>query len=665
MKACDIPILMYHDIGVYRSPWCITPELLESHLKYLSDHNIHTITMQELDFLLKVDGDLPQDCVVLTFDDARLGVHTYALPLLNKYSMKATLFVVSDWVQDHNAIPEREYYSEFMTIQDVQDCLQNGWELGSHSKTHRKLSTISESEYESELKDSKRVLESIFNTNITSYGIPYGQLNDKMQNLIPPTYISAVSTKRGLAKTPFSFARQWVTPDVSHVIFPLLLTKQTLSICMIVKNEEKFLPACLTSIAPIADEIIIIDTGSNDQTINIAKQFNAKIIEIPWENNFSTARNISLQHATSDWIFVIDADEIMTSSDLILIENAIHHPMVDAYQIITKNYTNATQSSHFTPTPNHPHSHNFPGYVPSIKVRLFKNKPDYRFQGDVHELIDNSIINSAGKLELLPISIHHYGELKNNTSEKLNLHLQLNKKKVEEDPKNEKALFDLAMQQKLTNQPQEALSTLNLLLIHNPTHIPAYIEQGICYTKLHQFQKAEQCYQKAKEIILTTNNSFIDTASSSPTKTTPSTITSTPSNKKYLCEIYFGLGYIYLQRSTPPTSENLLDAQINFENALELNPKHLLARINLGAIYEKQHQYSKAIAHLKYALTLHPTNPQALFNLGVVYEKQKQLLIARDYYQQATGAGHPQAQKYAEKITLFLEKSNHKDNQFS
>jgi glycosyltransferase involved in cell wall biosynthesis len=83
----------------------------------------------------------------------------------------------------------------------------------------------------------------------------------------------------------------------------------TLSLCMIVKNEEKFLPRCMESIKGLVDEIIIVDTGSTDSTIEIAKRYNAKIYHHQWENSFSKARNYSLKYATCKWILILDADE--------------------------------------------------------------------------------------------------------------------------------------------------------------------------------------------------------------------------------------------------------------------------------------------------------------------------------------------------------------------
>ncbi|MFR9069355.1 MAG: glycosyltransferase family 2 protein, partial [Paraclostridium sp.] len=98
---------------------------------------------------------------------------------------------------------------------------------------------------------------------------------------------------------------------------------KTLSICMIVKNEEKNIGRCLDSIKEISDEIIIVDTGSTDRTIEICKSYFAKIIQYKWNNDFSEARNISIDYATKDYILFLDADEEIPKEDLIKIKNLL------------------------------------------------------------------------------------------------------------------------------------------------------------------------------------------------------------------------------------------------------------------------------------------------------------------------------------------------------
>ena len=96
----------------------------------------------------------------------------------------------------------------------------------------------------------------------------------------------------------------------------------TISLCMIVKNEEAFLEQCLKSIKDYVDEIIIVDTGSTDRTVEIAERFTDKIYFHAWENSFSKARNQSLAYATGDWIFIMDADEEMLTGSGELLRQA-------------------------------------------------------------------------------------------------------------------------------------------------------------------------------------------------------------------------------------------------------------------------------------------------------------------------------------------------------
>ena len=116
--------------------------------------------------------------------------------------------------------------------------------------------------------------------------------------------------------------------------------KPTISACMIVKNEEEFLPNCLNSIKDAVEEIIIVDTGSTDDTITIAKNFGAKVYHHPWNDSFSEARNHCLNHASGDWILQIDADEELEQADIPKLRLAIsdnrYNGIIVAIQSIIK-----------------------------------------------------------------------------------------------------------------------------------------------------------------------------------------------------------------------------------------------------------------------------------------------------------------------------------------
>jgi glycosyltransferase involved in cell wall biosynthesis len=91
--------------------------------------------------------------------------------------------------------------------------------------------------------------------------------------------------------------------------------KPRLSVCMIVKNEERFLGQCLASVKDIADELIVIDTGSTDRTVEIAREHGAHVGHFEWCNDFAAARNASIAPATGDWILFLDADEGLSPAE--------------------------------------------------------------------------------------------------------------------------------------------------------------------------------------------------------------------------------------------------------------------------------------------------------------------------------------------------------------
>jgi len=91
----------------------------------------------------------------------------------------------------------------------------------------------------------------------------------------------------------------------------------TVSAALIVKNEERTLGRCLASIQGAVDEIVVVDTGSEDATKQVARQFGARVLDFPWRDDFGAARQFAFDHATSDWVFWLDADDVVIGADQI------------------------------------------------------------------------------------------------------------------------------------------------------------------------------------------------------------------------------------------------------------------------------------------------------------------------------------------------------------
>lgn len=168
--------------------------------------------------------------------------------------------------------------------------------------------------------------------------------------------------------------------------------EKTLAVCMIVKNEEKCLPRILSDIQGLYDELIIVDTGSTDQTIAIAKKMGAHVVSLAWTGDFSTARNRSVEEATSGWIMWLDADDRLEAEDVKRLQSLKHtlqSGCVYNLEVVNK------IADGFSP--------------PFMQMRLFPNDTRLRFENRVHESIAGSAKKNGFKTMHLPVKVIHTG----------------------------------------------------------------------------------------------------------------------------------------------------------------------------------------------------------------------------------------------------------------
>ncbi|MBP1711309.1 MAG: SAM-dependent methyltransferase and glycosyltransferase, partial [Deltaproteobacteria bacterium] len=257
--------------------------------------------------------------------------------------------------------------------------------------------------------------------------------------------------------------------------------KGTLSLCMIVKNEEKHLVRCLRSVRDIVDEIIIVDTGSTDKTIEIAKVFGAKLFDFPWTGDFSAARNHSLAQATGEWILVLDGDEAISARDFDELRALTRKrpPSPVAYHIATRNYVSNMSVLGWTPNDGQYPEEAGTGWVTSAKVRLLPRRKDIFFSNPVHELVENSLKKAKIPIHPSKIIVHHFGKLDiQRDVQKGEDYYLLGKIKYESDPTNVKHIYELAKQAHQLHKDDETVELwLKLLsLIEGDPQSPNYQE---------------------------------------------------------------------------------------------------------------------------------------------------------------------------------------------
>ena len=226
-------------------------------------------------------------------------------------------------------------------------------------------------------------------------------------------------------------------------------TKLKISVCYIVKNEEHNLPRSLDSLKGQIDEIVVVDTGSTDNTIEVAKSYGAKVLESPWNNDFSTPRNMALDNATGDWIIFLDADEYFTDETCKNVRNVIEQADKNGKNGLLVNLVNidVDQNNRVLDTT----------YI----LRMYRNVKEWRFVGRIHEELRKAGGGTIDKISLVPtnkLELYHTGYSAKVNADKARRNLGL-----------------LLAELKLTDHPEK---------------IYGYIAQ--CYNGLFDYENAEK-----------------------------------------------------------------------------------------------------------------------------------------------------------------------------
>ncbi|MBS3131275.1 tetratricopeptide repeat protein [Candidatus Woesearchaeota archaeon] len=398
----------------------------------------------------------------------------------------------------------------------------------------------------------------------------------------------------------------------------------SISLCMVVKNEEKGLAECLSSIKEAVDEIIIIDTGSTDKTREIAKSFGAKVLDFKWNGSFADARNFSIRHAAKDWILILDADEFIDKKDFQKLRKLAENKAADARSFITKNYTNDSKISDFRPNDgSFEKSKSFAGFFPSIKVRLFRSGKGIRFEGSIHETAEKSIGDSGGKILPAGIFVHHISGIDSvSLKKKREFYLELAKKKIKEKPGDRIALFEYAVILKENGDIGEALKALERIKSLYPDFADAFYEAGQILEARQEHEKALDSYEKALKI--------------------------RPGNSKILT----AAGTCSFHLKSYEKARNF------FEKAVEKSKNNFRAYTNLGAVEEKLGNLEEAKNALENAISLNPRSAMAFFNLGIVQERLGKKEEALACYAFSVKLGHPKSEAIKRKIAELGAKDN-------
>jgi glycosyltransferase involved in cell wall biosynthesis len=359
-----------------------------------------------------------------------------------------------------------------------------------------------------------------------------------------------------------------------------------LSACLIVKNEEQRLPQCLESLKSLADEIIVVDTGSSDRTVAIAKKYQARVFQFEWCDDFSQARNYAIAQAKGKWILVIDADEVLEQSAIATLQEVMQRDDCLAVNLL-RSEIDAKQAPY------------------SLVLRLFRNHPAIKFTGLYHESIDQSVVALQAKethwqvLNVeVPILLHYgYTDSEIQLKYKYEFAKQLMHKHLEAFPNDSYMLNKLGAL--YISSPQDRDRNLGIELLQKGLALLDDAEQpnliccelhyhlGLAYHQNANWELAKNAYEQV--IALDVPNLVKLSA-------------------------YLNLGNIYQEL-------NQKEAIAYFEKVTQIAPNFAQGHFNYGIALKTSGRFTDAIAAYQKAIALDPNYADAHQNLGVVLMK--------------------------------------------
>jgi glycosyltransferase involved in cell wall biosynthesis len=379
----------------------------------------------------------------------------------------------------------------------------------------------------------------------------------------------------------------------------------SISLCMIVRDEEENLPRSLAPIAGYFDEMVVVDTGSSDKTVSLAKQYGAKVFEVPWRKDFSYARNQSIEFASGDWIMWFDADNRMEGRDAQKIRGLIDDQRNKIFWC-----TEVVE----------------PGGGELIQKRVFPNQPGFRFEGSVHEQLVHT--HKRIRYVMTDVKIYHWGYRDRELLRQKGLrNLEILKEELKSRPNDYYFNFNIArcygnlrefdkaivhlkkiIQNGLAEQEnpdiyfytfimiflfyqksgklEEGRQTLDALLKENPQYGLGWFYSGKYHLKTGDFKSASQEFRKFQDLGISVRTIDIP-------------------DRKILFESYYWLAQCYERLGDP------LSALHAYQKSLDYEPDNSHIYLKMALLSRDLGKKKEGKLYLENCLRIHPEDRKA------------------------------------------------------
>lgn len=290
--------------------------------------------------------------------------------------------------------------------------------------------------------------------------------------------------------------------------------ENTIGLCMLAHNEGSMIQKCISSVAHIVSQIVVVDSSDNLETANHADRLGAEIHPYKWENDFSKARNLSVSKMKTKWILRLDPDESVPEGTAEQILNLVKDASVDGYIFPIANFLTDPEKS------------TKPTIALSETCRLFQNSPDLSFKGAVHEELDDSFHELSRKRELqlkadglseeeiqkrrplarvvkVPFEIWHEGYLRDPKflEQKFDYYCKLGLQQIAEKPNDFRSYFTVAVHYQHIGEWSKAITYYLKTLELDPKHWMAYNDLASIYHRSGKLHEAKKLYKKAYDLL--------------------------------------------------------------------------------------------------------------------------------------------------------------------
>ncbi len=387
-----------------------------------------------------------------------------------------------------------------------------------------------------------------------------------------------------------------------------------ISLSMIVKNEAHNLPDCLNSVKNLVHEMIVIDTGSTDNTKEIAHSLGAKVYDCSWQEDFAQARNYALKYVNTEWVLVLDADEVLNPSIIPYIQEVV--TVKDNLVVNLIRHEIGALSSPY-----------------SQLSRLFRKHPDVKFSRPYHALIDDAVLSLQKTethwriVDLPEIAIQHYGYQPQIIAEggKTKRAKKAMESYLSQNPNDAYVCNKLGALYLDLGDTKKGLKLLKRGLKSNlattATLFELHYHLANAFVKEKQWDMAVKHYQKA---------------------------IAQPLLAILKLGAYHNLGSLCYQGKDYNNAIKL------YQECLKIEPNFALAYYNLGLTYRAMGRNFKAVDAYQHAIKLNPNYPWSYQNLGVLLLKQGELEDSFKAFQQAYDLHKQQNPKVAQELKQEL-----------